>query len=65
MAIGPVSYRYHFSVDNNAKETTDTLKILGVTLDCKLNFVAHVSEQVKKARTKASVLRRIRSFIPL
>ena len=46
MAIGPVSFRYHFSVDNNAVETTDTLKILGVTLDCKLNFVAHVSEKV-------------------
>ena len=65
MAIGPVSFRYHFSVDNNAVETTDTLKILGVTLDCKLNFVAHVSEQVKKACAKASALRRIRRFIPL
>ena len=65
MAIGPVSYRYLFSVDNNAKETTDTLKILGVTLNCKLNFVAHVSEQVKKKCAKASALRRIRWFIPL
>ena len=65
MAIAPVSYCYHFSVDNNAKETTDTLKILGVTLDCKLNFVAHVSEQVKKECAKASALRRIRWFIPL
>ena len=59
MAIGPVSYRYRFSVDNNAKETTDTLKILGVTLDCKLNFVAHVSEQVKKKCAKASFRRNV------
>ena len=36
MAIGPVSYSYNFSVDNNALDTTDTLKILGVTLDCNL-----------------------------
>ena len=65
MAVGPVSYRYNFSVDNNEVDVNDTLKILGVTLDCKLNFVAHVSEQVKKACAKASALRRIRRFIPL
>lgn len=65
MAIGPVSYRYNFSVDNNEVDVNDTLKILGVTLDRKLNFVAHVSEQVKKACAKASALRRIRRFIPL
>jgi len=41
------------------------LKSGGVTLDRKLNFVAHVSEQVKKACAKASVLRRIRRFNPL
>ena len=38
MAIGPVSYRYNFSVDNNEVGVNDTLKILGVTLDRKLNF---------------------------
>ena len=65
MAVGPVSYRYNFSVDNNEVDVNDTLKILGVTLDCKLNFVAHVSEQVKKACAKASALRTIRRFIPL
>ena len=65
MAIAPVSYRYNFSVDNNEVDVNDTLKIFGVTLDRKLNFVAHVSEQVKKACVKASALRRIRRFIPL
>jgi len=64
MAIGPVSYCYDFSVDNNAVVTTDTLNILGAMLDCKLNFVAYVKEQVKKACAKASALRRIRRFIP-
>ena len=63
MTIGPVPYRYNFSVDNNEVNANDTLKILGVTLDGKLNFVAHVSEQVKKACAKASTLRRIRRFI--
>lgn len=53
VAIGPVSYRYNFSVDNNELDANNTLKILGVTLDRKLNFVAHVSEQIKKACAKS------------
>jgi len=67
MAIGPVPYEYcyNFSVDNDAVDNTYTLKILGAALDCKLNFVAHVSKQVKKACAKASVLSRIPRFIPL
>lgn len=48
MTIGPAPYRYNFSVDNNEVDANDTLKILGVTLDRKLSFVAHVPEQVKK-----------------
>ena len=36
MAVGPVPYRYNLSVDNNAEDTTDTLKTLGVTLECNL-----------------------------
>lgn len=31
MTIGPVSYRYNFSVDDNEVDANDTLKILGVT----------------------------------
>ena len=35
-------------------DNTDTLKILGVTLDCKLLllFAAHLSEKVKKLTSK-------------
>ena len=65
MTIGPVSYRYNFSVDNNEVDANDTLKILGVTLDRKLSFVTHVSEQTKKACAKAYASRRLRRFIPL
>ena len=65
MATGPVFYRYDLSVDSKVLDTNDTLQILGVTLDCKLNFAAYISEQVKKACAKASALRRIRGFIPL
>ena len=45
-------------------DANDSLKILGITFDRKLNFVAHVSEQAPKACTNASALRRICSFIP-
>ena len=65
MTVGPVPYRCNFSLDNHEVDANDTLKILAVTLDRKLNFVAHVSEQVKKACTKASALWRIRRFITL
>ena len=65
MAIGPTLYHYDFLVDNKSVDTTETLKILGVTLDRKLNFTNHVKEQVKKACAKATALRRIRKFIPM
>ena len=65
MTVGPVPYRCIYSLDNHEVDANDTLKILGVTLDRKLNFVAHVSEQVKKACAKASALWRIRRFITL
>ena len=43
--------------------TEDTLKILGVILDSKLNFKAHIRVQLGRACAKASVLRRLRKFI--
>jgi len=65
MAIGPKLYHYDFLVDNKSVDTTETLKILGVTLDRKLNFMHHVKGQVKKAGAKATALRGIRKFIPI
>ena len=43
-------------------EITNNIRILGVTLDSNLNFKNHITEQLKKAYAKASVLRRIRRF---
>ena len=64
MAVGPSLYRYDFHLDNTNVETTDSLKILGVTLDSKLSFKPHISEQLKRACAKAYALRRVRKFIP-
>ena len=54
-AIGPSAYEYNLKLDDSDIKLTDTLKILGVTLD---------RAQTKKACAKASVLRRLRRFIP-
>ena len=64
MAIGPSLYRYDFHLDNTNVKTTDSLKILGVTLENKLSFKPHILEQLKKACAKASALRKVRKFIP-
>ena len=46
-------------------EISDSIKILGVTLDGKLSFREHITEELKKAYSKATALRRIRRFIPI
>ena len=53
MAIGPVTYRYDFNaIDKNTVDTINTLEIVGVTVDCKLNFAINVNEQVRNACAK-------------
>ena len=44
-------------------KSEETLKVLGVTLDNKLNFDTHISNICKKAATQINVLKRLRSFI--
>ena len=63
IAIGPSSYQYEFYLNDSNVHTKDTLKILGVVLDSKLTFKAHIKEEQNKVCAKASALRRIRKFI--
>ena len=49
IAIGPSSYQYEFYLNDSNVHTKDTLKILGVVLDSKLTFKAHIKEQQNKA----------------
>ena len=39
------------------------MKLLGVTLDYKLDFDPHISNLFKKAATQLNVLKRLKSFI--
>ena len=46
-------------------ETTALGRILGVELDSMLNFIEHISSQLKKAYAKTCALRRIRRLVPM
>ena len=64
MAIGPVNYTYTINLQDNNIELTDSLKILGVTLDERITFKPYIQEQLKKACAKAAALRKLCKFIP-
>ena len=44
-------------------KSEETVKLLGVTLDYKLNFDPHISNLCKKAAAQLNVLKRLKSFI--
>ena len=62
IAIGPSSYQCEVHLNDFNVHTKDKLKILGVVLDSKLTFKAHIKKQLNKACAKASARRRIRKF---
>ena len=51
-------------VNKEKINTTETLQLLGVTIDSKLNFNNHISIICKKARQRIGVLIRLRNLIP-
>ena len=64
MAIGPVNYSSLINLQDNNIELTDSLKILGVTLDERITFKPYIQEQLKTAYAKAAALRKLCKFIP-
>ena len=64
MVYGAVNYRYNINLQDNNIEFTDSLKILGVTLDKRITFKPYILEQLKKACAKAAALRKLRKVIP-
>ena len=55
---------YNISVKGNLIETSDGLKLLGVTMDSRLNFSNHISSTCVKASQRIGVLMRLRNLIP-
>ena len=65
MAINLQNYRYSTNPQDNNIELTDSLKILGVTLDERITFKRYIQEQpAKKACAKPAALRKLCKFIP-
>ena len=52
------------TVDNEEVECINSLKLLGVVLDNKLNFSEHVKIMCSKANSKIGVLTRMRKLVP-
>ena len=60
ISLGVRAHNYHFEINDPNIELSDSLKILGVTLDRRLNFGEHLRIQHKKIYSKTAALRRIR-----
>ena len=52
------------SVTCGHKMSMENLKLLGLTIDCGLNFDVHISNVCKKASQRIGVIMRLRNLIP-
>ena len=61
-----VNYGDKTSITVNGKDImeSDKLELLGVTIDCGLNFNVHISNVCKKASQRIGVIMRLRNLIP-
>ena len=53
------------NIDNISIASSDSVKLLGICIDCKLDFQSHIKNLCKSASQKTSALFRIRPFINL
>ena len=51
-------------IDGENVESKPFLKLLGVTLDSRLNYSSHISDICKKAGSKVGVLNRLKKLVP-
>jgi len=56
-------YQVDLNIDGKNLNSTQSVKLLGVTIDCKLNFKMHVHEICKNASQKTKALFRIRPYL--
>ena len=53
----------NISIQDKSIKSEDSVKLLGIKLDNKLNFDSHISDLCHKAVTQLNVLKRLKSFI--
>ena len=63
MFLGCNDLKVSLDIDTFNITSTDTVKLLGITLDNKLNFNSHIEGICKKANQKISALFRIRKYL--
>ncbi len=52
-----------FNIQGKLIKSEETVKLLGIQLDYKLNFEPHISELCRKAASQLNVLKRLKTFI--
>ena len=55
--------RLCININGNYLPAADKVKLLGVTIDCKLNFNSHVENLCKRSNQKINALLRIRKYL--
>ena len=65
LPIGPCKYNFDLTLNGSGVTKLPSIRILGVELDSMLNFMEHISSQLKKTYVKTGALRRIRHFVPM
>ena len=65
LPIGPCRYDFDLTLNGSGVTKLPSIRILGVELDSVLNFIEHISSQLKKADAKTGALRTIRRFVPM
>ena len=53
----------NFNIQGKMIKSEETVKLLGIQLDYKLNFEQHISELCRKAASQLNVLKRLKKFI--
>ena len=53
----------NFNIQGKTFKSEETVKLLGIHLDYKLNFEQHISELCRKAASQLNVLKRLKRFI--
>ena len=64
MVLGSHTHVPDFFIGETKVELANSLKILGVTIDCKLTYCEHISNMLKKVYVKIGVLRRLKRLMP-
>ena len=65
LPIGSSKYDFDLTLNGSGVTKLPAIRLLGVELDSMLNFIEHISSQLKKAYAKTGALRRIRHFVPM